>query len=124
MYIVENNNFIILKLSYEIHLMNAEFILIKKQLWTAYIICFEFTIRIYIWLLWVSRSQKFGSLLGSLWTTLLYCLQSTLKMVKWLYFSAGPARSSFFGPARPVIQFLILAPFGPPPKSVKFNVLN
>ena len=31
MYIVENNNFIILKLSYEIHLMNAEFILIKKQ---------------------------------------------------------------------------------------------
>ena len=34
MYIVENNNFIILKLSYEIHLMNAEFILIKKRLWT------------------------------------------------------------------------------------------
>ena len=63
MYIVENNNFIILKLSYEIHLMNAEFILIKKLV--NYIICFEFTIRIYIWLLWVSRSKKFGSLLGS-----------------------------------------------------------
>ena len=30
----------------------------------------------------------------------------------------------FFGPARPVIQFLILGPFGAPPKSVKFNVLN
>ena len=32
MYIVEKINFMILKLSYEIHLMNAEFILIKKQL--------------------------------------------------------------------------------------------
>ena len=37
----------------------------------------------------------------------------------------------FFGPARPVIQFLISGPFGPvwarfgaPPKAVKFNVLN
>ena len=28
------NTFIILKLSYEIHLMNAEFNLIRKQLWT------------------------------------------------------------------------------------------
>ena len=28
------NTFIILKLSYEIHLMNAELNLIKKQLWT------------------------------------------------------------------------------------------
>ena len=37
----------------------------------------------------------------------------------------GPARPvvPFFGPARPVIQFLFLGPFGPPPKSVKFNVL-
>ena len=39
-----------------------------------YIICFEFTIRIYIWLLWVSRSQKFGSFLGSLWKTLVYTI--------------------------------------------------
>ena len=39
------------------------------------IIGFNFTIRIYIWLLWVSRSQKFGSSLGNVWTTLLYTEQ-------------------------------------------------
>ena len=56
--------------------------------------------------------------------------QFVLEMLKPLNFSARPV-VHFSGPARPVIQFLILSPFGPvwgpfgaPPKSVKFNLLN
>ena len=44
-------------------------------------------------------------------------------MVKRLNFSARPV-VPLPGPAPPVIQFLILGPFGAQPKSVKFNVLN
>ena len=41
-----------------------------------------------------------------------------------IFFGQARPVVPFFGPARPVIQFLILGPCGPPPKSVKFNVLN
>ena len=58
-------------------MINAELIFIKKQLLTILFVS-NFTIRIYIWLLRVSQSQKFGSLLGSFWTTLPYTIKYSI----------------------------------------------